>query len=209
MKLETYQLVENPPVAVIGLHGWSGTEKSMLPIAKGAHLHSTKWYFPCGPYTAEETDGYTWFSGPDRNKWDSRQSIKLLHELTDRLFADGYQAQCIFLVGFSMGACLALEFALQLPYKLGGIVALAGFIRDNNALSDIATRASVNTPILLLHGRHDTIIHPDNSVAAREYLINRGHDVKMELYSAAHKIPISKIPLIREFIEQSMVIKPS
>ena len=70
----------------------------------------------------------------------------------------GYSPSKIFLIGFSQGACLAIDFALRLQFSIGGIVAIAGFIKFKERFLSEASNESDDTPILLMHGNQDDII---------------------------------------------------
>ena len=62
------------------------------------------------------------------------------------------------MIGFSQGACLAIDFALRLKFSIGGIVAIAGFIKFKERFLEEASKESGDTPILLMHGNQDDII---------------------------------------------------
>ena len=109
----------------------------------------------------------------------------------------------IYFIGFSQGASLAMEIALRLPYSIGGIIPIAGFIKFMDILGKEATEESKETPILLLHGNQDQIIPVSASQKAYKFLQNRGHIVYLECYDAVHKIPQHIAPLIRDFISDS------
>ncbi|MFH1852774.1 MAG: dienelactone hydrolase family protein [Candidatus Neomarinimicrobiota bacterium] len=200
MIIETLQLEAYPVKAIIGLHGWSGDEQSLLPVARGVRCREAHWLLPRGPYPAQDGDGFAWFAGSDRRTWQADRSFILLDELLAGLREDGFAAADIYFCGFSMGACLALEYALRLPHALGGIVPIAGFIRDPQMLAKAATAASRATPVLLLHGAEDEIVPSESSQTAYQFLKDRGQPVTLELYPAAHKIPVDRFGLIRGFI---------
>ena len=71
-----------------------------------------------------------------------------------------------------------------------------------------ATKESIKTPILLMHGNKDDIIPIKASQTANQILVGRGHSVHFETYNAPHKIPKRKMGMIREFItDPSNIIK--
>ena len=69
MILNYYHESDNINTAIIGLHGWTGTEHSMVPVAKSMKISNAKWYIPRAPYNASSGKGYTWFSGSPENGW--------------------------------------------------------------------------------------------------------------------------------------------
>ena len=79
----------------------------------------------------------------------------------------------------------------------------AHFIKFMDFLGIEATDESKETPILLLHGNQDEIIHVSASQKAYNFLQQRGHMVYLECYDAVHKIPQHIAPLIKDFISAS------
>jgi phospholipase/carboxylesterase len=201
MIVETFQRDENPVRAVIGLHGLTGDEHSLRPVAIGVHARSARWYFPRAPYSYDHGSGYSWFQGSDETGWEYRDTFDLLHALLRRVHADGYQPGDVYLVGFSQGASLAMEFALRLPTTLGGIVLIAGFIKYPEKLRADATPAARRTPVLILHGELDPVIPPEASRFTRQFFHSLGNPVRLVTYRAGHKIPVRANRLIRDFLE--------
>ena len=70
MILNYHQESDSPRIAVIGLHGWTGTEHSMVPVARSMRIQSAKWYIPRAPYKASMGQGHTWFSGSPDKGWN-------------------------------------------------------------------------------------------------------------------------------------------
>ncbi len=62
----------------------------------------------------------------DQNEPYLNDSLARLKTLLAELLVQGYKAEDIYLLGFSQGACLILEFAARNATKLGGIFALSG-----------------------------------------------------------------------------------
>ena len=121
--------------------------------------------------------------------------------------SDGFTNEDIYLIGFSQGACLALEFSLRLPYLIGGIISIAGFIKFKKMIESEGTNESKGTPVLLLHGNQDDIISVKESITSHSILKTRKNPVFLKTYDAAHKIPIKITPLIREFITDTKTFK--
>ncbi len=199
----TYCTSKQPTKIVIGLHGWTGNEHMFEPVAKMIKVHDAKWVFPRAPYAADTGKGYTWFSGNDEKGWEIEKTWQGIDQLLNDIQSEGFSLKNIYLIGFSQGASLAMEIALRLPYSIGGIIPIAGFIKFMDILGKEATEESKETPILLLHGNQDQIIPVSASQKAYKFLQNRGHIVYLECYDAVHKIPQHIAPLIRDFISDS------
>jgi phospholipase/carboxylesterase len=199
----TFSSSDQPTKAIIGLHGWTGDEHVFEPVAKMMNIDDAQWFFPRAPYKADSGKGYSWFSGTDETGWDIEKTRVGIHQLLADIRSEGFSPKNIFLIGFSQGASLAMEIALRLPFAIGGIVPIAGFIKYRDTLSNEATKESKATPVLLLHGSQDEIIHVIASEKAHDFFKERGNPVYFKRYDGGHKIPKRTGPIIKSFISDS------
>ena len=199
----TFSSSDQPTKAIIGLHGWTGDEHVFEPVAKMMNIDDAQWFFPRAPYKADSGKGYSWFSGTDETGWDIEKTRIGIHQLLADVRSNGFSPKNIFLIGFSQGASLAMEIALRLPFAIGGIVPIAGFIKFRDTLSNEATKESKATPVLLLHGSQDEIIHVIASEKAHDFFKERGNPVYFKRYDGGHKIPKRTGPIVKSFISDS------
>ena len=199
MILNTFSTSESPQKVVIAIHGWTGDVSSMEPVARFLRLPDTKWVFPQAPYKSDKS-GYTWFDGNDETGWKYKDSFKIINSLIQDLVDQGFKYDEIFLLGFSQGACLAMEWIIRQPFSIGGAIPLAGFIKYKDRFKIDATLESKGTQILLIHGDKDEIIHPDESEKALKLFQSLGYEANLHILSAGHKIPLSVNNLIQQFI---------
>lgn len=203
----TFAQGDHSTKAVIGLHGWTGDEQAILPLAKSVNIKNVKWYFPRAPYLADTGKGFTWFSGSDEKGWKYEKSWIGMDYLLGDIQREGFLLENIYMVGFSQGATMVMEYTMRLPLSLGGIVPIAGFIKNRQKLEQEANPASRETSVLLMHGDRDEIVHLKGSKMAYNFFSQRGNPVQLEIYSAAHKIPLKSSSLIRNFIEHGTSLK--
>ena len=199
----TFSSSDQPTKAIIGLHGWTGDEHVFEPVAKMMNIDDAQWFFPRAPYKADSGKGYSWFSGTDETGWDIEKTRVGIHQLLADIRSEGFSPKNIFLIGFSQGASLAMEIVLRLPFAIGGIVPIAGFIKYRDTLSNEATKESKATPVLLLHGSQDEIIHVIASEKAHDFFKERGNPVYFKRYDGGHKIPKRTGPIVKSFISDS------
>ena len=199
MILNTFSTSDSPRKAVIAIHGWTGDVSSMEPVAKSLRLPDTKWVFPQAPYKSDKS-GYTWFDGNDETGWKYKDSFITIHSLIQDLVDQGFKHDEIFLLGFSQGACLAMEWMIRQPFSIGGAIPIAGFIKYKDRFKIDATLESKGTQVLLIHGDKDEIIHPEESEKALKLFQSLGYNVNLHILSAGHKIPLNANNLIQQFI---------
>ena len=198
----TYASSDTPDKAIIAIHGWKGDEYVFEQVAKLINLENSEWFFPRAPYKADSGNGNSWFGGNDEAGWEFDKTFDGMNNLINKIQKRGYSPSKIFLIGFSQGACLAIDFALRLPFSIGGIVAIAGFIKFKERFVEEVSKESCDTPILLMHGNQDNIIPIKAGKTAYNILHERGYPIYFESYNAKHKIPLKKMSLINEFINQ-------
>ena len=202
MKLitRTYCDGNNPSKAIIALHGWTGDEFVFEPVAKMLKISDAKWFFPRAPYKAERKDGNSWFGGNDEEGWRYSKTMQGIDSLVKEIFENGFNNENIYMIGFSQGACLAIEYATRMSFSIGGIIPIAGFIKFKDQLAEEVNEASLKTKVLLLHGENDKTVSIKESRISFTLLNNLGYDVKLNSYESGHKIPIGSRPFIKEFI---------
>ena len=201
MILNYHQESDSPRIAVIGLHGWTGTEHSMVPIAKAMRIQSAKWYIPRAPYKASAGQGHTWFSGSPEKGWKVKKTFNLLDTLIQQVMNDGFDQDNIILFGFSMGGSLSLSYGLGIQYQLRGIIPVAAWVREPEELINSASMESKQTPILMIHGKDDSVVDHKKSITVAAEMKNNGFSIHLEIVSGGHIIGVYATNLIKQFIE--------
>jgi phospholipase/carboxylesterase len=110
--------------AVVMLHGRGADARDMLSLAEILAQ-------PDLAYLAPQAAGRSWypysFLAPvTRNEPFLSSALAMLDRLLGRLGIEGFQPERVVLLGFSQGACLALEYAALHARRYGGIVGLSG-----------------------------------------------------------------------------------
>jgi len=201
MILNYHQESESPRIAVIGLHGWTGTEHSMVPVARAMRIQSAKWYIPRAPYKASAGQGHTWFSGSPEKGWKVKKTFNLLDTLIKQVMNDGFDPDNIILFGFSMGGSLSLRYGLGMQCQLRGIIPVAAWVREPEELINSASMESKHTPILMIHGKDDSVVDHKKSITVAAEMKNNGFSIHLEIVSGGHIIGIYATNLIKQFIK--------
>ena len=186
-------------VAIIAIHGWKGNRSSMKHVANALNMKYAHWTFIQGPYVVSDNE-YSWFDGNEKEGWRYQESFDLLHRAILNLNKSGFPNSKIFLLGFSQGACLAMEFIIRQEFSLGGIIPIAGFIGEKDRFKNDIVNGAQNTSVLLIHGSRDEMVLPAESEIAFELFSDAGFKVRLQTPSVGHKIPLQTKDIIEKFI---------
>ena len=173
------QSIKDGERIIIAIHGWTGNINSLKPLSKQWEFPATKWIHIQGPYKVKPK-GFSWFKGNDQDGWEYEKSFDILNHTIQNLVENGYQHKNIFMLGFSQGACLAMEFMIKQGFSIGGIIPISGFIKNKSYFNRAENILSKDTAVLLFHGEKDHIINAKESRIAFELFMGLGY--KTDLY---------------------------
>ena len=161
---------------VILLHGWGANGANLIELGKawGPLLPGTLFFAPNAPTSLSHdgisaTDSYQWFPF-DPNDLSSlslniRNALPILRSLIQEIQkAFSLKISDIALVGFSQGAVLALDLALNDGLPLAGIVGYSGGIFGT------FSAPFSSPPLCLIHGDQDFVIPPEALQKAVQFL---------------------------------------
>jgi predicted esterase len=111
-------------IAAILMHGRGATAEDIMTLADELRLDDVT-------YAAPQAAGRTWyphsFLAPiDQNEPGLTSAIAVVGRLVDEFAAGGIAADRVAILGFSQGACLALESAARRPRRYRAILGLSG-----------------------------------------------------------------------------------
>jgi predicted esterase len=134
-------------LAMILLHGRGASAEDILMLADALGLDDVA-------YLAPQAAGHTWypysFLAPIAdNEPGLGSALGVIGRLIEELRRDGFEPPRIALLGFSQGACLALEYAARHPRRYAGVFGLSGgLIGPPGTLHDYQGSLDA-TPVLL------------------------------------------------------------
>ena len=110
--------------AIIALHGRGAGAEDIIALAQEV--------VPPGvTILAPQAAGNTWYpyrfiEPRERNEPYLSSALRIVADLVTQLGEQGILSERVALLGFSQGACLALEAAARNPRRYGGVVAFSG-----------------------------------------------------------------------------------
>jgi len=202
MKIET--ITDGVPLndakkALIMIHGRGAGAHDILSISK--HLNVKDFAL-----VAPQAENRTWypysFLAPiNENEPSFSKSLEIIHNVVVAIQQNGIEKENIYFLGFSQGACLALEFTARNAAKYGGIVALTGGLIGDKVYENHYKGNFENTPIFI--GTSDPDFHvPVGRVNETEALLKKmGAFVTKKIYAnMGHTISQDEINLANEFV---------
>lgn len=138
---------------LIMVHGRGANARDILGLA--SHLN-VSGYALIGP----EATNNTWYphsflANPEQNEPWLSSALDLLNEMVEDVKKQGVTAENIFFLGFSQGACLALEFVARNAQKFGGIAAFTGGLIGDKINRENYSGNFNGTPIFIGTGNPD------------------------------------------------------
>jgi predicted esterase len=121
--------LERATSAMVMVHGRGASASDILSLT--GDLGTTNV-----AYLAPQAAGSTWypnrFSAPveSNEPWLS-SALGVVDEVLSRVATAGIPPERTLLLGFSQGACLALEYAARNPKPYGGLIGLSGALIEN------------------------------------------------------------------------------
>lgn len=183
---------QRAPLLVL-LHGFGANEGDLLGLVpyldERLHLASVR-----GPLRIE-AGAYGWYrvshtaAGPIVHEGEEHESRKRLGLFIDEMIErHAVDPARIFLLGFSQGATLALSFALTVPERIAGTLALSSRVMRELPATMAPPEAVAGARVFMAHGLHDDVIPIGRARSSREFLLGIDVDLTYREYPTAHQI---------------------
>lgn len=214
-----------PPDAVVLLcHGYGAPGHDLVPLApeligSSDEIKNVRFIFPAAPLEIDPNyDGRAWWhidieriqelmaKGQFREMSNSiPERLPLCREMIDQVveFAKvefGVPAAKIIIGGFSQGAMLTTDVALNYPEPLGGLIVWSGSLINVEAWTAAAAARNTKLTIVQSHGTVDPILPFVGALALREMFESTGQDVNFVHFNGQHGIPAEAVAAALELI---------
>ncbi len=190
---------EQASAAMVLVHGRGGSAADMLALAQELE-------HPGFAYLAPQAADFTWypygFMAPlEANEPGLSSGLAWLDELLADLADDGVPAERVVLVGFSQGACVALEYAARNARRYGGVAGLSGGLigppgtpRDYDGWFD-------GTPVFLGCSDVDPHVPAERVEETAAVIEGLGGQVEKRIYPGlGHTVNRDEIDAVREMM---------
>ncbi len=188
--------LEKAEAAMIMVHGRGATAENILELA--GEFPNVKFAF-----AAPQAEHFAWYPNSflapiESNEPGISNGLNVIQNIVNEIESAGISSDKTVLLGFSQGACLALEFAARNAKRWGGVVGLSGGLIGPEGSSRNYSGSLDGTPVFL--GCSDVDVHiPKERVAETSEVMTRlGGDVTMRLYSnMGHTINRDEIEAVK------------
>ncbi|HEY9850562.1 MAG TPA: alpha/beta hydrolase [Leptolyngbyaceae cyanobacterium] len=186
-----------PPTGlIVALHGWGANAQDLASVAPFLNLPDYRFLFPNAPYPHPYVaGGRAWYDF--QTKQGLQESRQLLTDwLTNLEKTTGVPLSRTILAGFSQGGAMTLDVGLKLP--LAGLVSLSGYLHPVSP----EAKSDKFPPVLIVHGRQDSIVPISAAVKARDTLSSLGVALEYQEFDMGHEVTPAVLSLMQSFVLQ-------
>jgi phospholipase/carboxylesterase len=195
------EAADQAQAAVVLIHGRGASAADILSLSPEIEQ-------PGFAFLAPEAAGGQWyryrFTEPvERNEPWLSSALNLVNQILLHLQQVGIPPERTVLLGFSQGACLALEYAARHPRRYGGLVGLSGgLIGAENELGPYSGSLE-GTPVFLGCSDVDPHIPAERVRFTAGALRDQGAEVTMRFYPGmGHMVNQDELDAVRSMLEQ-------
>lgn len=166
--------------AIIVLHGRGASAESILSLTSYLDLADFSVF---APQAAQRTwYPYGFMASDEGNLSALNSSLQQVSILFQFLIENGKVPEQIYVMGFSQGACLSLEFTARNAQKFGGVVAFTGGLIGEKLEEKKYKGDFQGTPILLSSSAHDMHVPAQRIHDSAQLLQKMGAEVSLSLF---------------------------
>ncbi len=177
-------LHQGPPIskaskALIILHGRGGTAQGIMNLADS---FSTPQLYIAAPQASHQTwYPHSFMIEENLNEPYLSSSVEVVKRLIDTISASIPLSQT-YLMGFSQGACLALEVAARFATKYGGVIAFTGGLIGSVINKKKYHGDFKGTPIFIGTSDQDPHVPLERAQESKIFLEELGAHVTLKVY---------------------------
>ncbi|WP_143307977.1 alpha/beta hydrolase [Chitinophaga vietnamensis] len=185
--------------ALIMIHGRGATANSILTLAD--HLNVDGYTLFAPEATNNTWYPYSFLAPPAQNEPWLSSAVDIIDKLVADIEQKGISKERIYLLGFSQGACLTLEFAARHAARYGGIAAFTGGLIGDKIYRDNYKGDFAQTPVFIGSSNPDFHVPVERVYASANILREMGADVTEKIYdNMGHTIAQDELDIVNKLI---------
>lgn len=196
------------PVIIL-LHGYGSNEEDLFDISKSFDERFITFSLRA-PFPAP-SQGYSWFKLdflPEKKfKYDYKQAAisrsKILSFISNACKSYEADSTRVFIMGYSQGAIMCYDIALNNPGKIKGVVALSGLIMPESKKKTYDLKLSA-LKFFIAHGTMDNVVSYHDGESAAKYLQTKSKNVSFKSYEMPHAINGKELNDIKSWLRSNI-----
>ena len=199
------ELLNQAQAAMLMVHGRGATAQDILSLARELDQ-------PGFAYLAPQAAGNTWYPNRflvplEQNEPWLTSALSFVQDVYAQIISAGIPHERIILLGFSQGACLALEFSARNARRYGSIVGLSGALIGPDDTPRNYKGSLQGTPVFLGCSDVDFHVPKERVDQTAEVLRRLGGNVTERLYpNMDHSVNQDEIDFVRGMM-QSIIVR--
>ena len=204
-----------PRPLLIALHGYEGSKESMMALAQKINATDLIIASVQGPnafFVRSDAQpnkpriGFGWMM-----QYKAEETIALHHKTVASIIEDtsaGYSIdrRAIFLLAFSQSVSLNYRFAFTHPGLVRGVIAVCGGIPGD---WDQDKYHNSNTDVLIIAGETDEFYPLERTRTFKDAMARRARSAEFKGFPVGHVFPRESLPIIEEWIKESLTAPAS
>lgn len=188
--------------ALIMLHGRGATAQDILSLAEYLNVGRFTIFVPQA--TNLSWYPYSFLVPTSQNEPWLSSALDLVDSTVNNLISMGIVKEKLYFLGFSQGACLALEYTARNAEKYGGIAAFTGgLIGDKIHIASYSGNFE-RTPVFIGTSNPDPHVPVDRVQATNEVFHRMNADVTLKIFNdMGHTVSEDEINMVN-----SLIFKP-
>lgn len=185
--------------AMVMVHGRGGRAEDILSLVPLLERDGFAYH---APQAADNSWYPLSFLAPiERNEPGISSAMQVISDVLDRIATAGIPAERTVLLGFSQGACLALEYAARHARRYGGVACLSGGLIGPDGTPREYAGSLDGTPVFLGCSDADSHIPRERVEESAEIMRSLGGAVTMKIYEGmGHVINEDELQHVRDMM---------
>jgi phospholipase/carboxylesterase len=184
---------------MVVLHGLGDSAEGFLWIQEALSIDSLDYLLLNAP--TPYYIGFSWYDLPPHEAPGIAKSRRVLDEVFSQIERHGYPPERTFLLGFSQGCLMTLEFGARYSRRLAGYVGVSGYSTDPEALLREMNPEVNHGDWLITHGTDDEVLPVSRTRDQMRFFNERGFKIDYREYMKPHTIDMRReLPDIREWL---------
>jgi len=196
-------ILDDAKAVLIMIHGRGASAHDILSLAYEIDAADTAYIAPQAKNNSWYP--YSFLSPIEQNEPGLSSGLAVIDSTIKMLLKKGFSSEQIYLLGFSQGACLSLEYAARNPNKFGGVIGLSGGVIGETINQHDYSGNLEGTEIFLGCSNVDPHIPLQRVNETEEVFRNLGAKVTKRIYEGmAHTVNQDEIDFVNTLMKEKI-----